>query len=422
MSNWGGGVVCTVSRVAEANAVNTKHTANAAEDSFVRLTARFGFTLVELLVVIAIIGILIALLLPAVQAAREAARRMQCTNNLKQMGLAVHNFHDTHRVLPPSCISAGRASLFVLLFPFTEQTALYDLALTTDDRWGCGLQYLDGGVGANRMFITMQNGASPEWSSAAITGTTLPAWWRAVLASESDKKSFLSVPYMKCPTRRSSSAEPEGSSPISGPTSDYAIVTATGTGTGWAPGSSNVNGLGLLVTPWSDIRPDVGSTGSFCHGPFRAAQVTPDRTSSDYGSLKFGIKSWMGRNSMASWSDGSSNQLIIGEKHIPLSALNGCPSSKGHFDCSYIATATNTANTIFRSFDYNTGNNYIPIAIPSNEVPSVTGSGAFGSWHPGVCHFVLGDGSVRAISVTTPAETILSPLAKVDDGRAVSLP
>src|SRR5262245_8373889 len=95
--------------------------------SYLRRRVNRGFTLVELLVVIAIIGILVALLLPAVQAAREAARRTQCSNNLKQMGLAVHNFHDTYTGLPPLSSGNGYASLWVHLMPFAEQQNTYTL-------------------------------------------------------------------------------------------------------------------------------------------------------------------------------------------------------------------------------------------------------------------------------------------------------
>jgi prepilin-type N-terminal cleavage/methylation domain-containing protein len=102
---------------------------------------RQAFTLVELLVVIAIIGILVGLLLPAVQAAREAARRMQCTNNLKQIGLAIHNYESTIKRIPPGAVWNGgtvdvtfgrfvgpineRGSSLAFILPYIEQQALY---------------------------------------------------------------------------------------------------------------------------------------------------------------------------------------------------------------------------------------------------------------------------------------------------------
>ena len=104
-----------------------------------RLRDRRGFTLVELLVVIAIIGILVGLLLPAVQAAREAARRTQCSNNIRQIGLGLHNYHDTYKAFPsagfqhrptpiePETWSASsKGSQLAKILPFIEQTALYN--------------------------------------------------------------------------------------------------------------------------------------------------------------------------------------------------------------------------------------------------------------------------------------------------------
>ena len=115
-------------------------------------TLKRGFTLVELLVVIAIIGILIGLLLPAVQVAREAARRMQCTNNLKQLGLAVQNYHDTNNALPAARAMIGQSGYIhngskpaggpfgtvCFLTPFMEQNQIWTelLSVTSNDKYG----------------------------------------------------------------------------------------------------------------------------------------------------------------------------------------------------------------------------------------------------------------------------------------------
>ncbi|MDR2440946.1 MAG: DUF1559 domain-containing protein [Planctomycetaceae bacterium] len=117
---------------------------NSFSGNFLQLlrSSPFGFTLVELLVVIAIIGVLIALLLPAVQAAREAARRMQCTNNLKQLSIACHNYHDTHQGLVSATgqvigktsglLNLDRWSGLIPLLVFMEQNALYERFVSED--------------------------------------------------------------------------------------------------------------------------------------------------------------------------------------------------------------------------------------------------------------------------------------------------
>jgi prepilin-type N-terminal cleavage/methylation domain-containing protein len=154
--------------------------------------SRIGFTLIELLVVIAIIAILIALLLPAVQQAREAARRTQCKNNLKQLGLALHNYHDTFGVLPPFRVrKTGFASYWYTgnvlwtarILPYIEQAPLYN---QIDFNYGEGSTATDGDRGPNAMLRANiipaylcpsdpARGGVPwkEPSGAIITGPTL---------------------------------------------------------------------------------------------------------------------------------------------------------------------------------------------------------------------------------------------------------
>jgi prepilin-type N-terminal cleavage/methylation domain-containing protein/prepilin-type processing-associated H-X9-DG protein len=126
--------------------------------------SRRGFTLIELLVVIAIIAVLIALLLPAVQSAREAARRAQCTNNLKQLGLAMHNYLSTHGSLPPGRKGCcwGTWQMFVL--PYLEQNGMYN-SFNFD-----GASYAD----ANRI-LRYEGGANMTVTTNRINALTCPS-------------------------------------------------------------------------------------------------------------------------------------------------------------------------------------------------------------------------------------------------------
>ena len=138
---------------------------------------RRGFTLIELLVVIAIIAVLIALLLPAVQQAREAARRSQCRNNLKQMGLAVHNYHDNNKVFPfgkgasyPGAPVYARWSQHAMLLPYLDQVPLYKSITFTAPPDTPGM----GGVIAFMPAYTSPGGINTAASGATVAMFTCP--------------------------------------------------------------------------------------------------------------------------------------------------------------------------------------------------------------------------------------------------------
>lgn len=140
-------------------------------------TRRRGFTLVELLVVIAIIGVLVALLLPAVQAAREAARRMQCGNNLKQLGIALHNYHDTMGSLPPVGLRTRNCLSWVTMtLPFFEQGPLHSTINFEDSSYSnanrkAGMTMLPGLLCPSSRQIMNDIGATADKYVDPTTGT-----------------------------------------------------------------------------------------------------------------------------------------------------------------------------------------------------------------------------------------------------------
>jgi hypothetical protein len=345
-------------------------------------------------VVIAIIGVLIALLLPAVQAARESARRMQCTNNLKQLGIGVHNFHDTRTALPPSVISYYRMSIFPLLYPFIEQGTAFDILVNSTDA---------AGTKNDRKVV---NG----------TGLWLASYGGSPCLTEAERQGIGSIKTFHCPSVRSGycAYDPSPNNERSGPQTDYAFVGCRGNGTArwWEFAGTGESEAGIKTA--ADIR-----------SPFRIS-ILENYTTSGFGSFA----AWQPRDTMAYWQDGSTNQILFGEKHFPVYTGVDYPAGKGtnniYGDNSYLTARASGNGVVFvtRTFDDN-GGGLQPIARNRNDSTTVndTASGVtyFGSAHPSVCNFLIGDGSVRGISVTTSV-TLLRNLADVGDGNVASLP
>jgi prepilin-type N-terminal cleavage/methylation domain-containing protein len=320
-----------------------------------RSSRRSGFTLIELLVVIAIIAILIGLLLPAVQKVREAANRMSCANNLKQIGLAIHNYHDTNLYLPPSRLDkSGGVAWTVLILPYLEQDNFYK-------RWNPKRWYYDQGA-------TVAEGD-------AIRATPVKVFY--------------------CPTRRSPGMDPKVS--ITGDLPDYP----------WANSKPHYAGaLGdYACSVGDDMAADFNGNGGngmmvVATPPWRYEVSTPPRV----------LAPWFSQTRFQSIRDGLSNTLLAGEKHIV----------PGTFGMSQPANLnSNTGDSSIYNGDHPwvisriAGTSHLLALNPTTRFLS-----QFGSWHPGICQFVFGDGSVRALPVTISGVT-LSNLARRADGQAV---
>ena len=354
---------------------------------------KLAFTLVELLVVIAIIGVLIALLLPAVQAAREAARRSQCSNHLKQMGIGVHNFHDAMKGLVPIVLHTSRPSFWVLIMPYTEQTGIYDEL--------CGNGWENAMMDMSVTDATHQDPARHR------------AWWDAL--SEENKIKYGSVSMFKCPTRRTG---PQYSMDVTpgdgsdtflphGPTGDYAVATlirnpaSPPAGCGWYSHFSSRDA--------NHYQPHFG--------PLRVS-LLPGTT---IGPV-INVDGCLPRDNMSWWQDGSSNQIVLGEKHVPITRLNQC---KGQWweqtECTIFTANARSAQGGARHMHPENRLAYGPYDFleDSAEESSVCGY-SFGSYHPVVCQFLMGDGSVRSVTDNVSMPNILCPLTDVSDGKNVS--
>ena len=362
-----------------------------------------AFTLVELLVVIAIIGILIALLLPAVQAAREAARRMQCSNNFKQIGLAVHNFHDSRKGVPPFLIHEYRVGFWPIIYPYIEKTSLWEIITRGNNgTFNEGMDTCIGGC------------INPSW------GHLGREWWNDRITAE-ERNGFASVSTYLCPSRRSGVQTSEGTgpgepmNPRPGPVGDYAVVMRA-----IPPGATAFSPEDNNLTLWASCYAVYNSDHySFHHGPVRVAKT-------DFNPGNLAITGFTPRDSFSWWSDGTSNQIVVGEKHIPSARLGKCGQNgdngwRDQGDCAILSTTYGFSASLARQIH--------PLGSILGRGPnSFSGDGdnpiavyGFGSHHTSVIQFLLGDASVQAISNTATIR-VMESLARVNSGVAVSIP
>jgi len=335
---------------------------------------RRGFTLIELLVVIAIIAILIALLLPAVQQAREAARRTQCRNNLKQLGLALHNYYDVANILPPALLNSGRT----LAAPYYSAT---NPVLNTTG-WAFLLPYFDQGAAYNQYNFDVCSSVSTDGgaNSTFVAGTD----------TVNVAVTSLKFPLLACPSHTQAG--------------EIATLNA---------------GDSTKVFSYNQAR---RTSYLFSTGALNDWSPTYSTYQNSIFQVAFGNS---GAAKFSSITDGLSNSLFLGESWggdpYRYSSAFGPWGLTGTQSCchgSVPSTATSStgltsASVASYAHIYGINKPYLPLTHGKKTYAWV-----FSSGHTGGAHFLLGDGTVRFLSESLDY-LVLCKLAYIHDGEVL---
>jgi prepilin-type N-terminal cleavage/methylation domain-containing protein/prepilin-type processing-associated H-X9-DG protein len=319
---------------------------------------RQAFTLVELLVVIAIIGILIAMILPAVQTIRESARKTQCLNRLRQMGLATMMFHDTYEAFPPARLfpkkyarapldaGSDQPSWLVRILPYLEQQPFFA-------QWDLSQSYNDHPAEALKHAVA----------------------------------SFV------CPSRRSID------NALAESVFEKALVPLPCGCGGWVQLEVVGGATGDYAGNHGDLSPgSIGASTDYYYGGNGTGVIISSQAKRNGNGPQL---TWVDRVSYEKISDGSSNTALAGELHVAPDNLNTIPFNGPIYNGEDLAAFTRV------------GGPGVGLLSGADESNTVLG---FGSWHPGTCNFVYADGSTKAVDNDVDTVT-LGQICHRSDGQ-----